>query len=321
MATSSGRRGLPPTPDEPVAPTAPGRRALIEEPTVSSPRRAATPAPASAGPARRGIPLDSPARPAPSPRLLAAAGVGVLAVAVGVSLVVFGPRGDSAEPAPSTPAATTPSPSTPNGSDPPASTPAGPGLPTATAPPATASPGDTDAPVTPATPTVIDLGDTTYPLQPGWEIYYDGTVQGDRRLVRLRQADTDTLTQIVTLPTVGDDLPQACTDLMADHRAAYSEVAETLPVNESALPGGEAASCSFTGVRVDSGVAAQVSFTLLRRGLDSQVFIVRDSVPTSVPAVAEVRTELEMALCDSSTRFGVALTRCQGVATPGQGDG
>lgn len=316
MATRSGRRGLPP--DGPVPPTIATPGGPGDGSTPSSPRRAAVPEPGSPGAARRGILPADPVRPALGPRRLALAGAAVVALAVGVSLVVFGQRGEPATPTPSPPAATTPSPTSPTDSGPSAPTSAGPGLPTATAPPPVGSPGDTDGP--PSTPTMIDLGDTTYPLQPGWEIYYDGAVQGDRRLVRIRHADTDILTQVVTLPTVGDDLPQACTDLMADHRAAYADVAETLPVNESALPGGEAASCSFTGVRTDGGFAARVSFTLLRRGLDGQVFIVRDSVPASVPTGSQVRRELEAALCDSSTRFGVALTRCQGVATPGLGD-
>ena len=74
------------------------------------------------------------------------------------------------------------------------------------------------------------------------------------------------------------------------------------------------------GMRCENGV-----LTIQQLNVIDTPNLVNNSVTkvTSISsdAVAEVRTELEMALCDSSTRFGVALTRCQGVATPGQGDG
>ena len=165
----------------------------------------------------------------------------------------------------------------------------------------------------------MDLNGATVVVQPGWQMYADEVVQGDRRLIRLREVATDTRIQAVILGTVGDDLDAACGELVADQRQAFTAVAESLAVTVPTGDGASGASCAFSGTRTSDGVANKVEFTLLRRNSDAMTLVFRDTIPAAVPDGSPVLAQLTDIECDAASTFGVVVTSC--AATPAQGDG
>ncbi|MHA6525185.1 hypothetical protein [Tessaracoccus sp. G1721] len=285
-----------------------GRRALPEDvhhPVDSTaPRRGADPAPSqhvTLGP-RHGIEYPEPDTDTRRAWLaIGLLGI-VMAVAIAALYLVVGGRG--ATTAPSSPSAST---SAPAESATPAATQDGS---TSGTPTPLESPSPT--PSAPASPLVLDLGDVTLVVPEGWELYADEVVQDGRRLVRVREPLSDTRVQAVTLTTVGADLAQACRDLVTDQQQAFTGVAESVVVDVPMTGAASGASCAFTGTRTEDGVAAKVEFTLIRREADSQTLIFRDTVPSAVPASAEVLAQLAVMECAAAETFGVVVTSCQG---------
>lgn len=287
---TTGRRALPEENRPPVAATPP-RRGIDDSP----------PPHANLGP-RRGVTeprRDSDAR-------LAWLAIGVLGVAMAVVIaalyIVVGGRDST--PAPSSPSAST---AAPTQSAAPSATAAGSvsGTPTPLA-----SPSPTPSPTT--APAVLDLGDVVLVVPDGWELYADEMVQDGRRLVRVREPLSDTRVQAVTLTTVGDDLAQACRDLVTDQQQAFAGVAESVVVDVPLTGAAAGVSCAFTGTRTEDGIAAKVEFTLIRREADNQTLIFRDTVASAVPASAPVLAQLAAMECAAAETFGVVVASCQG---------
>ena len=322
MTAPHGRRGLPPQDDD-----APRGRRCAPEPELPPP----TPTSPSSG-ARRGIVEDEPEADDTRRAWLWIIALGAaIALTVGVMWLVFGTRGDdggTAQPAPIPSASETTGPAEEDEPTQPASPttepPAAPLPSNATSPavdpavPApSASPGTSS--VEPSLPAdLVELDDgATFTLLTGWEMYADQRVQNDRRLVRLRDTETDVRIQAVTLTTVTGPLDEACLDLVADHRRLYTGVAEGLPVGVAVSGEGEGISCNFTGTRVSDGVPAMVEFTLLQRGEATLVF--RDTIPTAVPVASTAREQLVAMECEAATSFGVAVDQCALIPAPADG--
>ena len=144
----------------------------------------------------------------------------------------------------------------------------------------------------------------------GWEVYADEVVQDDRRLVRLREPVTDVRVQAVTLTTVGEDLAQACRDLVTDQQQAFTNVAESVVVDVPLTGPASGVSCAFTGTRASDGVAAKVEFTIILRDEDAQSLIFRDTVPDSVAETSPVLAQLAGMECAATETFGVVVGSC-----------
>lgn len=287
---TTGRRALPEENRPPVAATPP-RRGIDDS---APPQAILRP--------RRGIaepPRDSDTR-------LAWLAIGVLGVAMAVVIaalyLVVGGR--ESTPEPSSPSASS---AAPTQSTAPSATAAGSASGTPTPP---TSPSPTPSPTT--APTVLDLGDVVLVVPDGWELYADELVQDGRRLVRVREPLSDTRVQAVTLTTVGDDLAQACRDLVTDQQQAFTGVAESVVVDVPLTGAAAGVSCAFTGTRTEDGIAATVEFTLIRREADSQTLIFRDTVASVVPASSPVLAQLAAMECAAAETFGVVVAGCQG---------
>ena len=162
----------------------------------------------------------------------------------------------------------------------------------------------------PLSPAELDLGDVRLTVPDGWEVYADEVVQDDRRLVRLREPATDVRVQAVTLTTVGEDLTQACRDLVTDQQQAFTGVAESVVVDVPLTGGASGVSCAFTGTRTSDTVAAKVEFTIIRRDADAQSLVFRDTVPDSVAEGSPVLAQLADMECAATETFGVVVGTC-----------
>lgn len=315
MTAPLGRRGLPPDENHPEAPARARRMAPdLELPIRDVPRRGIA----------EGLTGEDPEQPAAPKAWISLVALGAIIALVVLALwLIFGTRDDGATTAPlpdpsispgaiATPGETTTPPAPPTATEPedePESetSPSQPGTETPPTPP------ETDIALVPVT---IDDGVTL--LMPGsWELYADEIVQNERRLVRLRETDTDVRIQAVSLTTVTSPLDEACLELVADHRQSYTDVAEGLPVAVPISGEGEGRSCNFTGTRVSDDVAATVEFTLLQLGDSTLVF--RDTIPATVADGSPVLAELVAMECGAAADFGVAINQC--AITPDQGDG
>lgn len=274
---------------------------------MTTPRRAMSPEPGHAlrGGARRGLPpTPDPEREQRSAWLALAILAAVLVVAViGLQLGLGQRTSASPSPTPAVTATPTTSSATPTTTPSTSPSPAPTGSPTSTSSPPAASPS-------PTPPRVLDLGDAVVTVPDGWEVYADELVQESRRLVRLRDPATDVRVQIVTLTTVTGELDQACRDLVADQRSAFTGVATSLVVDVPVGAGATAVSCAFTGTRVSDGVPNKTEFTLLRRDSDAQTLVFRDTIPLATGDDAPVLATLTGMECAAAESFGVVVQAC-----------
>lgn len=247
-----------------------------QAPAHALPRRAATPASLAREVGRHGPSRALPHRPRRfSIRRAGVLGLGAVALALIVAIGYFaiGPR--SAVPtAPATPPSTDTGPSSYQG-----------------------------------TPVVLD--DTTIVMPTGWEIYADEKVQDDRRLVRMRDRLTKVRLQAVTLTSVKDTLPRACSALVEQQSGSFTLMALTPAFTIPVAPGGEGYSCGFTGVGSADDLAGQLSFTLIRRDSDGHTLVLRDFQPRARVGSPEVTAELGQITCSAADGFDVSLTRCR----------
>jgi len=287
---TTGRRALPEENRPPVAATPP-RRGIDDS---APPQAILRP--------RRGI--AEPPRDSDTRRAWLAIGVLGLAMALVIAALYIVVGGRESVPEPSSPSASAAA-STQSSAPPATAAGSASGTPTPLA-----SPSPTPSPST--APAVLDLGDVVLVVPDGWELYADELVQDSRRLVRVREPLSDTRGQAVTLTTVGDDLAQACRDLVTDQQQAFTGVAESVVVDVPMTGAAGGVSCAFTGTRADDGVAAKVEFTLIRREADNQTLIFRDTIPSAVPAGAPVLAELAAMECEAAETFGVVVASCQG---------
>ncbi|HSO70792.1 MAG TPA: hypothetical protein VLQ67_14300 [Arachnia sp.] len=224
-----------------------------------------------------------------------------MTVLIGGLYLFLGPRGSSTtSPAPSS------SSSTDGGSPSPAESPSG----QASPPPSEPSPSSDDSTPAASPTSEVDLGDVQLTVPEGWEVYADEVVQDDRRLVRLREPVTDVRVQAVTLTTVGEDLTQACRDLVTDQQQAFTDVAESVVVDVPLTGGASGVSCAFTGTRTSDAVAAKVEFTIILRDEDAQSLVFRDTVPDSVADTSPVLAQLSSMECAATQTFGVVIGSC-----------
>ena len=340
-----------PTPDVTAA-----RRALAPEDTDSPARPSGieaeppTGAERPTGAPRRGM-VEVEPEEAPEARrawYIVAATTAALALLVGVLWFIFGLRDETpvavpspgptgpistpAEPVTPAPPVEPPSPTTQAVSTAPGSAsapvpPPDPGLPTVSPTATVTETGTDDLPTGPEEePSPVssipggvrlELNGVVLDMPPGWQLYADETVQGDRRLVRIRELVTDVRIQAVALTNVTGSLDDACLDLVADHRQLYSAVAEGLPVNVPVSGDAVGVSCNFSGTRTSDGVANRVEFTLLQSGGVTLVF--RDTIPAAVSTDAPALTQLIAMECAAAESFGVVIDQC--AITPAQADG
>lgn len=285
----TGRRALPPEgmPSPPPTP----RRGPLPDPPRSHPHP---------GRARRAVatpPEDEGARLAWMS--LAALGV-AMTVLIGGLYLILGPRSTGT---------TSPAPS-PSSSRVEASTSSTESSDGGSSPSTEPSPSLDESPPGPSPPAELDLGDVRLTVPDGWEVYADEVVQDDRRLVRLREPATDVRVQAVTLTTVGEDLTQACRDLVTDQQQAFTGVAESVVVDVPLTGGASGVSCAFTGTRTSDTVAAKVEFTIIRRDADAQSLVFRDTVPDSVAEGSPVLAQLADMECAATETFGVVVGTC-----------
>ena len=154
------------------------------------------------------------------------------------------------------------------------------------------------------------LNDTSFETPPGWVVYTDELIEGDRRLVALRQGD-DARLQAVTLVTTDPDLATSCRALITSQARPFTGTAEllTLPIGlDPAI--GDGRTCGFTGTRTSDGVPNSVTFTLVRRATDGHVLVLRQTVPDAIALGAAPRHDLTAMTCRASAGFGVPLPLC-----------
>ena len=286
-----GRRAMPPDDVPPASAPAP-RRMADETP----------PDPVTRSGPRHGVPApdgDDDARHAWL--ILGALGAIMAMLVTGLYLFVGVRDTTTASPSPSS---STPAPEASTAVASPTAT----GIPSASGSP---SPTTLPSPTEPEEPELLDLGDVVLALPAGWELYADELVQDDRRLVRVREPASDTRVQAVTLTTVGEDLEQACRDLVTDQQRAFTGVAEAVVVDVPMTGAASGVSCAFTGTRAEDGVAAKVEFTLIRRDADAQSLIFRDTVPDAVAASDPVLAQLAAMECAAAETFGALIVDCQ----------
>lgn len=286
-----GRRAVPPDDVPPASAPAP-RRMADETP----------PDPVTRSGPRHGVPApdgDDDARHAWL--ILGALGAIMAMLVTGLYLFVGVRDTTTASPSPSS---STPAPEASTAVASPTAT----GIPSASGSP---SPTTLPSPTEPEEPELLDLGDVVLALPDGWELYADELVQDDRRLVRVREPASDTRVQAVTLTTVGEDLEQACRDLVTDQQRAFTGVAESVVVDVPMTGAASGVSCAFTGTRAEDGVAAKVEFTLIRRDADAQSLIFRDTVPDAVAASDPVLAQLAAMECAAAETFGALIVDCQ----------
>lgn len=157
----------------------------------------------------------------------------------------------------------------------------------------------------------LALDDTSVTIPEGWELYADESVDESRRLVRLRDPDSDIRVQVVTLTAVGEDLSAACQALVDDQSTAYTNVTPVLPspigLNSTE---GTGVVCGFGGTRISDTDDNSVTFTLLQRTSDAHSLILRSTIPASVPTDSPGRAALFGLTCEASSGFGPPLPLC-----------
>lgn len=278
------RRALPPIGDgEPSRGAVPGARRATSPATPGGARRAVETPSTRQRHQRRGWLL-----------------VGALGVALAVSVAgLYAVVGPSRTASRTTDAASSGPSASPNGS-----------------PSGSASPGDsvsafpTPSPSPTLEPGQLDLLDTVLTVPDGWEVYADELVQDSRRLVRLREPDTDVRVQAVSLTSATGDLDQACRDLITQQSSAFGSVATSDVVAVPVAEGAAGVSCAFSGTRTSDGVPLKTEFTLLRRDSDAHTLVFRDSIPTAVPAASTVLEDLTTMECDAAELFGADVETC-----------
>ncbi len=228
---------------------------------------------------------------------------------VGFSFVAWGPRVNGGAALPDVGSASvdaTGSPASPTGRVP--STDASPAV-TPRSPSGVPSPGEQSP--GPGTAARIDLNDTSFTPPQGWIVYADETIEGDRRLVRLRGATDDTRLQVVTLVATDPDLTTSCKALVTSQVSQFTDTTELMTLAIGlAQDVGEGRTCGFTGVRTSDGVPNSVSFTLVRRAGDGHVLMLRQTIPDAVGIDAQSRRDLSRMTCEASAGFGVSLPLC-----------
>ena len=163
----------------------------------------------------------------------------------------------------------------------------------------------------PGTTPLIELNDTSLTVPQGWVVYADETIEGDRRLVHLRQGTDDTRIQVVTLVTTDPDLTTSCRALVTSQVSQFTHTTELLTLSIGLAPEvGEGRTCGFTGVRTSDGTANSVSFTLVRRASDGHVLMLRQTIPDAVGIDSQSRRDLSGMTCEASAGFGVPLPLC-----------
>lgn len=306
------RRALPPD-DGPQGRRAGegARRAAATPPTADAAGRRGGATPSSppedrSTGARRAAPPSSGHRTAW--RVLGALGL-ALAVIVAVLYAITGGRPATTVPAPTSgsPSAATPSSSaepTPDTHSDAAS------LSPSPAATDTASASASAEPSPSLSPGELDLLDTILVTPDGWEVYADEVVQDSRRLVRLKEPDTDVRVQAVSLTGITGALDAACTALVDEQRSGFTSVAASPVVDVATAEGASGASCAFTGTRTSDRVPVKTEFTLLRRDLDDHTLVFRDTIPTVVPADSQALVQLTTMECDAAEAFGAAVDDC-----------
>lgn len=303
--SSPGRRALVDPVDPPSAPRRAGRRFAPVEPEVLPEESAwdqATIATPESRAEREPVPdhpVQDDADPEPEPpdrpnrrgrRLLLLIGACFLIVA----LVVVGwftllPRVPASQSASPTPTEATSPPASPS-SDP------------------ESTEGATEA------PGPLELNDTTITAPPGWNLYRDEIIEGDRRVIRLSHAATDIRLQVATLAAAGPDASATCEAVSASMQATFSDVTPTptLPIGIDPAQG-TGVTCGFRGTRTADGVANTVSFTVVIRVSDGHILTLRSVIPdTAVESsgAEAARGELAAMNCSASRNFQVTLPLC-----------
>lgn len=156
----------------------------------------------------------------------------------------------------------------------------------------------------------VELDDATFLAPANWELMGDDVLEGERRLVLLREATSGITLQAVTLAEEEDDLTAACHSLVTLQQDLYTDVTTHLVLPAGVPDTGEGVTCGFEGVRTADAVSNTVNFTLLRRTSDGHMLLLRSTVPNETPGDAEPRAQMVTMQCDASIDFGVALPLC-----------
>ena len=237
--------------------------------------------PPRAGGARRALLDDTDTQPADRRGLVAGIMAVVLALVVGGAYLLFGTRNKAEpDPAPQHSASTQPGPSKPSAS------------------PTQEPPGVEE---------VVD--DATITLPHSWELYHDELTEGDRRLIRAKDATGDVRIQVATLTSIDADIAAACSLLVADQSADYTVDFRIEPQPVAVAGEAHAVVCGYVGAK-DQEQATSVRFTLIRRDSDEHTLVVRMTRPQASKASDDALTDAAAMTCEASRTFGHPLALC-----------
>ncbi|WP_297750414.1 hypothetical protein [uncultured Tessaracoccus sp.] len=235
----------------------------------------------NAGGARRALPDDASDHPVDRRALVAIIIAVMLVLVVGCAYLLFGAR-NSAQPDP------TPQPS-------------------ASARPSPSAPSPSPTPDPPGVEEVVD--DTTITLPHDWELYHDELTEGDRRLIRAKDATGDVRIQVATLTSIDADIAAACSLLVADQSAGYTVDFRIDPQPVAVSGAAHAVVCGYVGAK-EQEQATSVRFTLIRRDADEHTLVVRTTRPQASSASNDALTDAAAMTCEASRTFKHPLALC-----------
>lgn len=233
------------------------------------------------GGARRALPDEASEHPVDSRALVAIIMAVVLVLVVGGAYLLFGTRkGAEPDPEPQPSERTQPGPSTP-------------------------SPSPTQEP--PGVEEVVD--DATITLPHSWELYHDELTEGDRRLIRAKDATGDVRIQVATLTSIDADIAAACSLLVADQSTDYTVDFRIEPQPVAVSGEAHAVVCGYVGAKEQED-ATSVRFTLIRRDSDGHTLVVRMTRPQAMNASDGALTDAAAMTCEASRTFKHPLALC-----------
>lgn len=237
--------------------------------------------PPRAGGARRALPDDASAQPVDRRALVAIIMAVVLLLVVGGAYLLFGTRnGAEPDPEPQPSERTQPGPSTPSSS------------------PTQEPPGVEEV-----------VGDATITLPHDWELYYDELTEGDRRLIRAKDATGNVRIQVATLTSIDEDIAAACSLLVADQSTDYTVDFRIEPQPVAVSGEAHAVVCGYVGAK-EQDEATSVRFTLIRRDSDEHTLVVRMTRPQASNASSDALTDAAAMTCEASRTFKHPLALC-----------